>query len=362
MKRFFKGLMSVSIVILVFVVNRPCQCMEHEEGLTEQEWLKIKESEEEEKRLAEEEARQIAKAEKISLEEDQHGQKRQELLRKFQEYKERIKIKPPLSLTTQYMEAGLGGPFSYSAIGTEFDKLHAIGNEVDQGFLLDTFFKSLFQYYTHEFLGFDMTYDYFDRPLATEQQAKFLELTQPEYERFRCKFSHPGIYGFQTMAEREERKAIESRECMLPNIKSIQYAINKLKENRLLQELGIAYMRQKVVVEKIWVPFESGDEKMGPLLYMHDKYANDIQIMIFHLMSQAYLQYLRLANMVLFVQGVKIIPPEIGDFLATFKPDFIDNLYYQSVLAKLPELSLPKPTGEILGEALELWGAGARMH
>lgn len=302
--------------------------------LTDAEWATIREREEQDRALREIEEQELAEAIRRSALPAAQPQPPKRVDQSLLE---------PLS--TGDMEAGFGATYS-SVSGDDFARLHEQGHCIERPFLLHVFLGSLFQYYTHRFLGFDMTYNYnssiYGDAANGRDADKFFEsfFCPLPCCRFKCKFVSRGF-----------GRNYEARDIFRPHIPSLVRAIDMLKKNDLLQRLGVAYQRQKIVVEKLHIAFDKAvQEKLSPAdiklkydtLLRHDRYAIDLQTMIYHFMFQAYTSYV---TMVMQRVGVlskdnKIdFPP--ADFLVTFRPSFVDDPYYAPIIAKLEELSEP---------------------
>ena len=210
----------------------------------------------------------------------------------------------------------------YTSTLSDFMKLHREGDIIDTNFLENIFFNTIFQYYTREFLNFDIKYDYLQNSskssLTFEDRMNFGQLSR--------------TIGLSQMPIRQIIKTV------VPQIKFLQEAIDIFKQNKLLKNLGAAYMRQKIVVEKIQDYTKAkGNEALMPLLLEHDRIATDLQTMIFHFMEQGYGQ---------FIENFKAAQNDqqkidAGKFLATFEPSFINQPYYKNIQSKLASFCQP---------------------
>ena len=158
----------------------------------------------------------------------------------------------------------------YSISKDLFYQLHTEGNVCDPALLLRIFFGSMFQYYTHEFLGIDMTYNY--------QRLKDLTYPLLQYEKENLTGIASKIGLLFTQNDLKHLLAI---------VDTFFKAIDRFKQNELLQKLVIAYMRQKIVTEKLQTAVKKGKADMMALLLEHDRYAIDLQTMIFHFMKES---------------------------------------------------------------------------
>ena len=317
--KILKLLMGVTLILLTCLVTRQCHCME----LTAEELAAIRASEEQDRIAAEREMEEFAEATKLSLQE-------QEKEKKAAEQKAALKMKATLpALTDEQMRAGL--PLQqerlekaryYSISKDLFYQLHKEGNVCDPAFLLRIFFGSMFQYYTHEFLGIDMTYNY----------QQLIDLTYPllQYEKENLTGIASKIGLLFTQNDLKQ---------MLCIIDTFFKAIDRFKQNELLQKLAAAYMRQKIVTEKLQMAVEKGKADLVSFLLKHDRYAIDLQTMIFHFMKEAYGQYTARATEA--IKHNREIQP--ADFLTTFIPSFVHDPYYARIFEELENLSRPMP-------------------
>ena len=223
------------------------------------------------------------------------------------------------------MAAGLMTGNLYTVQADLFRKLHKDGNVVDQEFLMDIFLHSIFQYYTNEFLGFDMTFNYL---MFQDLELKFSVADKLKFYSLAQKMDWPMHTSSQTI-----------RQNILPQVGVIAKAIEIFKQNKLLQSLGIAYMRQKIVTEKLYIRVSAGDEKMLSDLLKHDRYAIDLQTMIYYFMQEAYGQFITHENNAQNIQQKM----KYAELMANFIPSFTKEPYYMNILTKLEELSNPMP-------------------
>ena len=185
----------------------------------------------------------------------------------------------------------------------------------------------MFQYYTNEFigdeLGYDVIYNY--------------EMSQG-FRDFR--FSPYDLKKFNALAKKFNLPPFEagqSIEALLPYTRMIKAAIDNLKQNNLLNDLAAAYMRQKIVTEKLHKKVAAtGAAIIMPQLLRHDKYAEDLQTMIYHFLKEAYGK---------FIVEIKAAPQDkklqSGNFLSTFVPSFFEYPYYAHLKSLLEVLSAP---------------------
>lgn len=315
--------------LCVFLTLAPWSCTAMD--VTPEEFAAIARSEEEERRLRTQEEQELQQAMQLSLQEERERQAK-EHKRIEQAAKEQAPIAKELNPTLAPLtdEQKLAGAeirskniFDWAPLykqGLDFNKLHREGNIADNGFLQHIFFGSIFQYYTYDLLGFNMAQNYKNvgpQKLYSDMIQKYLTL----------------ITGFTTYTSYRA----QDRGIMTPPLWHIEKAIDALKKNKLLQELGIAYMRQKIVTEKLTLNAEVHKDMQKIL--QHDRYAIDLQTMIYHMMKEAYATY---AKTVRSAERQRKSIPDV-EFLATFKPHFIQEPYYERIVSKLKELSAPTP-------------------
>ncbi len=330
-----KILLVSSIVFLI--LSHCCLCMAMDD-LTPQEWASVAESARQDELARQQEERELREAERLSLDSLAEEHKRRECQEKTEierrkelerheiaiKEAEKTDSKPSLPrLSDSQMEAGLGSAL-YSVSQEDFGKLHDCGHIIDARFLTNIFFKSIFQYYTDDLLGFDMTYNY----------AQFADTTLKLAGVDRFKFKFLGVMGLEFHIK---DPALRSK-CFA-QVEMVRRAIESLMHNPLLNKLAVAYMRQKIVTEKLLCLVEKESAELLPLLLMHDRYAIDLQTMIYYFMKEAYERYIndvRHAH-----QQQEKIPD--GRFLENFLPAFKEKPYYDRILAKLDELIQPSP-------------------
>jgi len=231
---------------------------------------------------------------------------------------------PPL--TDTQMAAGVQNDQFYSATELEFARLHDIGTIIDSHMLQDLFFKTMFQYYTYEALGFDMSYHY----AMVWQDGPGFRLSRYDLQKFSALAERFGLPAPTTVADIER--------YLSEPIQVTSNAIDALKQNRLLQAIAAAYMRQKVVTEKLADLTEAtGRQDLQGILLEHDRYAIHLQTMIYHFMQEAYGQYKGRIR----VAGTHEEKIHVGRLLATGIPHFVDFPYYARLMAELERLAQP---------------------
>ena len=73
-------------------------------------------------------------------------------------------------------------------------------------------------------------------------------------------------------------------------------------------------------------------------MYKHDRYAVDLQAMIYYMMREACVKYYKKVNL---AQAQKQPEPN-AEFLAHFEPSFVHEPYYEQILSMLKDLSKPE--------------------
>ncbi|MDR3646045.1 MAG: hypothetical protein P4L22_00715, partial [Candidatus Babeliales bacterium] len=185
------------------------------------------------------------------------------------------------SLTPDDQAAGVNSGF-YPDL--QWTTLHKSGNIIEGDFLLNIFFNSMFLFYIKKFSGYD-------------------------YRPNKGNSLFASTYG--------------------PLI------LKAFKENELLKKLAIAYMRQKIVIEKLQNLLPNIDAK---IIYKYDRFVTDLQIMIFYWIKEGYEEFakrFKLAN----TQEEKLKSPE---FLAHFVPEFTNTPYYNYLLTNFDEFKKPR--------------------
>jgi len=233
------------------------------------------------------------------------------------------------SLTTTEQAAGVNTSECYNPSlknpvnRVSFNTLHKEGNDKMTGQeLQQVFFLSMFQYYTNDFLRFNMTYDYLQ---ARTQYKNIIFKDIPTNDRLNF-----GFLRSRFNIQEPPKTWFYSYEAQ-DLITTIQSAITKFKENKLFAKLAGAYQRWKVVVEKVENPLADAN-RMQDLLKI-DRITTDLQIMIFHWMREGYEK---------FVNDYKSTKSgQAGDFLAEFKPSFLEHPYYKTIMSQLDILTQP---------------------
>ncbi|OGB84307.1 hypothetical protein A3F66_01930 [candidate division TM6 bacterium RIFCSPHIGHO2_12_FULL_32_22] len=207
----------------------------------------------------------------------------------------------------------------------EYSELHRRGHEIYEKFLEKIFLGTVFQFYTYIFLGYDMNYNY--------AQFKDRSIRPREYD----------IRKFNVLSENILNKKlyrIEEVQDFGQNDKlnAIKTAIDNLKQNQFLIDLGIAFERQKIVVEKLGQLLQkSPSETIQQQLLEVDRIDIDLLNMIYYFMQEAYSEFKqKLAKVSSADDAIRAT-----DFLMTFKPQFASLSYYQDIIAQLNLLKQP---------------------
>ncbi|HBR71030.1 TPA: hypothetical protein DIC20_05415 [Candidatus Dependentiae bacterium] len=268
-----------------------------------------------------------------------------------------LKIKPGLftlkPLTAKEQEAGVSESRFYTP-GLDFTTLHKSGDTISEEFLEKFFLNTIFQYYIHEFLSFDQTYNYTMWQTYKEQKK---DIKMEKYDRSKFK----NIFVRLDLPEREIDSLNVDRipQAALDNIwqiEAVKNAINALKQNKLLRTLGIAYQRTKIVVEKLHDKAKTTqDEEIGRVSYLEDRIATDLQAMIFYFIKEACEEYIER-----FTEArIKKEKDEAGKFLSTFKPSWLDEPYYKNIISNLDSLIKAQDVNDLLSfflkDSMPMW-------
>jgi len=116
-----------------------------------------------------------------------------------------------------------------------------------------------------------------------------------------------------------------------------------LKSNETLCELGTAYQRNKIVVEKIRNKLESSPQ-VEKELYIYDRITTDLQTMIFNFMKEATSEFL--SN----YQAARTTAEREGtyEFLETLRPSWGEKPYYITLLENIKLLMRPREVPDSL--------------
>lgn len=239
---------------------------------------------------------------------------------------------PPLMAGDR--EAGAANPFHYyttgrirkdpdfnlDSLGAEASLacLHQRGNLMPPELLADYFFNTLFQYYVRRFMGYDPNLNYDQYP--TLKPRYFDELYRAWLDRF-C--APRGVRAMPTPDPGGDFRAFVAYR------RAFETSVASLQRNRAFVSLGIAYMRQKILVEKLQGALQGHPAAATQkLLLERDRLAEDLQTMIFHWMDEAFTG---------FVGRFKAAPAEAkeeaGALLETFRPAFLARPRYAAILA-----------------------------
>jgi hypothetical protein len=205
--------------------------------------------------------------------------------------------------------------------------------------LADYFLNTLFPYYTTRFMGVDPHLDYSQDPAM----GQFSE----NWSRWLERFCAPG--GKRMLAPPTPKGDFKP---FLAYKEAVETAIRSFQGNPRLITLGIAYMRQKVMTEKIQEAMKelSGDpaEAAQKQLLATDRLTQDLQSMIFAWMKDGYLEFLaryRAAS-----QEQKALA---GASLADYAPAFLSEPYDAAIMADLPEYT--RPASKVNGLTLPVY-------
>ena len=211
--------------------------------------------------------------------------------------------------------------------------LHSRGHLVLEQVLAELFFNTVFQYNTRRFLGYD--------PFLNYGQYPALEKYDANYRNWLEAFCKPsGIQVLEPPPEGGDFKPFLAYKA------AAERAIESFKGNRTLIQLGIAYLRQKVVVEKLHdaLKGQSGDAaaKIQKVLLARDRLATDLQTMAFELMKAGYKEFLTQ-----YLAAPAETRTAAGDLLLDYRPAFASEPYYSAILGHI--LDFTRPTNEVDG-------------
>ena len=112
-----------------------------------------------------------------------------------------------------------------------------------------------------------------------------------------------------------------------------------LKSNETLCELGTAYQRNKIVVEKIRNKLESSPQ-VEKELYIYDRITTDLQTMIFNFMKEATSEFLS--------NYPAAEREDTYEFLETLRPSWGEKPYYITLLENIVLLMRPREVPDSL--------------
>ena len=242
------------------------------------------------------------------------------------------------SLSTDQQNAGVEDSKCYAASlkldeRISFKTLHDEGNStMTVKELQEVFFKSMFQYYTNEFLSYDMS--------AKSRYRIMLGCTPEDYDRFIKLVTTFGLdlKNFTPKSNPDAKPwIVHNKPVYFELLDTVHGAIESFKKNESFAKLAGAYQRWKVVLEKVEsTNLNSTEQFSGDFVYTVDRIPTDLQVMIYYWMQEGYESFKQKFKAAL--PGEKITS---GDFLATFVPSFITRPYYATIMSKLDELCKP---------------------
>lgn len=314
-------------------LHQPSSCMDE---ITAEEWEAIRKSEEAERQLQVQEEQEFEEALRLStLDAEQlRIEEQQKQIKKEKQARAAFRLPP---LTDTQMAAGYGHGESilsfasmeqripnryYNVQDSEFKELHRQGHVASTKFLESIFMRSIFQYNIAEITGFDIMQNY------AQYEQSTLRFGRYEHQIFEPLAK---ILGYTVPFSMHDIQP-----AMFKDIELLKNAFEMFKQNKLLQQLGAAYMRQKIVVEKIQQEMDHLDatakERVQPILLKHDRFAIDLQTMIYAFMKEACMAY---------IDQLKTRAPYPGDYLITYVPSFVHYPYYANIIDQLGKLMAP---------------------
>lgn len=229
------------------------------------------------------------------------------------------------------MKAGLHTEF-YKVSTEDLRWLHNEGNTTDNNEKLkQIFLNSIFRFYTKYLAGYNMN-------KSPEEQEKlwatlYLSALSKLFNDLKIKDPIRDLLGKFITSDRKT--------SLLNNFDN--NVLICLEQNNLLLDLAVAYLRQKIVVEKLQnLLGKTSSEENATRLYKHDRFATDLQTMIFNFMEEVFGYYFFTFLPTLNI-WTDLYQVDICDCLKTFKPSFLDCLYYKKIMDQLDELKKPMP-------------------
>ena len=224
----------------------------------------------------------------------------------------------------------------WAPLSTWAAALHGRGHQLSQASLLDMFFNTMFQYYTFKLVNYDATLNY-DQYLTMAPGAY-----DDNYRTWLTRFCEPrGVSLVPVPAPGGDFTAFQNYRTALATARAA------LMANENFCRLATAYMRQKIVCEKLVTVAKEqigrgeSPKAVNALSSRHSVLTSDIQVMIYNWMDHAY---------GLFVNRYLTAPEagklDAGTPLATFTPDFLGEPYYEHIMNHLDEHLAPVTTLE----------------
>lgn len=228
-----------------------------------------------------------------------------------------------------YTAARIARDATFHPYGTEpgitFAALHRAGHLMPPELLADYFFNTLFQYNIRKFMNYDPNLNYDQYP--TLQLPYFSSLYTTWLDRF-C--TPRGVRILATPAPGGDFSEFNTWKA------SFEKAMVAFQRNPAFVSLGTAYMRQKIVTEKLHaVLLKSGKgakEDAFRILMAHDRLVTDYQAMIYHWMDRSLAEYLRR-----YQRATPEGKLEAGAFLEAYHPDFLAIPRYRDLLEAAPK-------------------------
>ncbi|MDR3672546.1 MAG: hypothetical protein P4L36_16995 [Holophaga sp.] len=237
------------------------------------------------------------------------------------------------------MEAGLGQSDRYwtlnkiTLVKNWSGALHDFGNVLPADALADIFLNTVFQFNVYNCAGYSPLLDY-DRIWTTKfgRDNYHLKVGLMKFS------SHVGLRFEQIKHGTPESRSFENYRV------SFEDALHELRANQDFLNLGIAYMRQKIVVEKLSHDLAYGSahrseselEDLQKIVLERDRLAIDLQAMIYYWMDQAFVEFAsqyRVAS----AHGTE----RVGMSMGLFQPGFLKEPYYAEIIKNIRNYTLP---------------------
>ncbi|WP_306600280.1 hypothetical protein [Geothrix sp. 21YS21S-2] len=250
-------------------------------------------------------------------------------------------------LAEKDVQAGVSNPFHFYRVPRirkdlvyhtssheAFGALHLKGNLMPTEMLADYFFNTLFVYNLRAFTGYDPGVNYDQCPA----------LARPYFDKvvegWVASLCTPG--GVKVVTPPKPGGDFREFIAWKDAVESAQVA---LMRNRAFVFLGTAYLRQKIVTEKLataMVRMDKGrkDEALAAAM-KRDKLTGEFQLLIYHWMHQALGEFV-----VRYLAAPATGRAEVPAFLETWRPGFLASPRYAAILAAAYPNSDPEDVAE----------------
>ncbi|MDR3670044.1 MAG: hypothetical protein P4L36_04330 [Holophaga sp.] len=217
--------------------------------------------------------------------------------------------------------------------------LHQDGNRMSSASLYEIFVNTIFQYYTRKLVGYDANLNYDQYPTLPRENY------DGNYTKWLGLFCHPrGVNLFPIPAPGSDFSQFKKYQAAL------EMARRSLENNSSFRRLAVAYMREKIICEKL---IEAGSiqrnktgssKEINRLSSNSSLLCNTLQIMLYNWMDQAYAQFVN--------KYQHTSDPESGAPLYVFYPAFLSEPFYSKIMERMPVYE--RPVTEVEGIPLPL--------